>query len=125
MAAFSAATASRASIERLPARPSIEDRGHVDEADGDRDVGDVGHPDLVRTVDHPVTDEVREDRAIVVAICRGYEPLVALRLQPMLAHQTANLFGVDDETPMAQLSTNPAIAIGLEFIANLNHGRDD
>ncbi len=26
----------------------IEDGGHIDEAGGDRDVGDVRHPDLVR-----------------------------------------------------------------------------
>ena len=33
------------------ARPGVEDSGKIDEARSDRDIGDVRHPELVRTVD--------------------------------------------------------------------------
>lgn len=38
-------------ISDHPARPSIEDGNHIDEAGRDRDVSDIRHPDLVRSVD--------------------------------------------------------------------------
>jgi hypothetical protein len=68
MATFNAATAGRASFERMIAYPTTRlDQAsrmatHMDEANGDRDVGDVLHSDLVRTVEDPVAGEVREDR---------------------------------------------------------------
>jgi hypothetical protein len=60
----------------------------------------------------------------VVAVGRGNKPL-ALGLQVVLAHQTADLLGADDHAAMAQLGIHPPIAIALEFIADLDHGRDD
>ena len=59
IAAFNAATATRASIERLIA--------------------------LVPAGDDPVTGEVREDRIIMVAVGRGHKPPTALGLQVVLA----------------------------------------
>src|SRR6266571_4430486 len=35
-------------IANYTARPGIEDRGEIHEAPCDRDVGDIGHPELVR-----------------------------------------------------------------------------
>jgi hypothetical protein len=60
----------------------------------------------------------------VVAVGRGHEPLAALGLQVVLAHETADLLGVDDYAPMAQLGANPAMAIGFELITDRDHGRD-
>ena len=60
----------------------------------------------------------------MVAIGRGNEPLAALGLQVVLAHETADLFGIDDYAAMAQLGTNPPIAIGFEFIADRYDGRN-
>ncbi len=80
--------------------------------------------DLVRAVENPLAGEVGEDRTVVVAIGRGNEPLAALGLQVVLAHETADLFGIDDYAAMAQLGTHPPIAIGFEFIADRYHGRD-
>jgi hypothetical protein len=41
-----------------------------------------------------------------------------------LAHETADLLGIDDYAAMAQFGANPAIAIGFELIADRSHGRD-
>lgn len=98
--------------------------GHIDEACGDREVGDVRHPDLVWAVEDPMAGEVGKDQTVVVAVGRGHEPLAALGLQVVLAHETADLLGVDDYAPMAQLGANPAIAIGFELITDRDHGRD-
>src|SRR6516162_2805987 len=42
-----------------------------------------------------------------------------------LTHETADLLGIDENAAMAQLGANPAIAIGLELIADRDHVRDD
>src|SRR6266700_205244 len=130
MAAFSAAiqacvdrTADR--ISHHSARPGVEDGGQVDEAGGDCDVGDVRHPELVRAVDDPVTRTIRKDRIVVIAVGRGHKPPPALGLQVVLAHEAADLLGIDDYVSMAQLGANPAIAIDLELVANRHHGRND
>ena len=66
IATFRAATVNRASIERLmiaddPTRPGVENHRDVDEARQDRDVGDVGHPELVRAVDLQVLGAIGKD----------------------------------------------------------------
>ena len=48
----------------------------------------------------------------MVAVGRGHEPLTALRLQVVLTHETADLLGIDENAAMAQLGTNPTIAVG-------------
>ena len=53
------------------------------------------------------------------------EPPAALGLQVVFAHEAADLLGIDGNPAMAQLGTNPAIAIGLKLIADLHHDRDD
>ena len=54
----------------------------------------------------------------MVAVGRGHKPPPALALQVVLAHQAADLLGIDDHPSMTELSTNPAIAIGLKLIAD-------
>jgi len=44
------------------------------EADRDRDVGDVGDPELVPVCRHGILGEVRENRPVVVAVGRCNEP---------------------------------------------------
>src|SRR5262245_31885805 len=112
-------------ISDHPARPGVENGSQIDEAGADGDVRDVGHPELVRTVHNPVAGEVREDGPVVVAVGRGHEPLTALGLQVVLTHETADLLGIDENAAMAQLGANPAIAVGLELIADRDQVRDD
>ena len=69
----------------------------MDEAGHDRDVGDVGDPELVRRVDDHALGPVREDRAIVIAVGGGDEPPATPRLQVVRAHQPADLLAVDDD----------------------------
>src|SRR5262252_10365476 len=63
------------------ARPSIEDGRQIDEPRRNGDVGNIRDPELVRAIDDPVASEVREDRPVVIAVSRGYEPPAALGLQ--------------------------------------------
>src|SRR6266508_3157838 len=60
------------------ARPGIEDRGEIHEAPCDRDVGDVGHPELVRTRRRDLLGQVGEYRPIMIAV-RG-EDVAARRM---------------------------------------------
>ena len=39
-------------------------------------------------------------------------------MQGLLAHQPADFLAIDDQTPMAQGGSDPAIAIGLELVAD-------
>ena len=85
---FRAAIVSRASIEdRIAddaARPGVEYHGDIDEADRDRDVGDVGDPQLIGAVDDHVLRQIGEDRLIVVAVGRRHMATARFRLQAVL-----------------------------------------
>jgi hypothetical protein len=101
-----------------------EDGGEIDEAGRDRDVGKVGDPELVRTVDHHALGPVREDRAVVITVGRRDEPPATPRLQVVRAHQPADLLAVDDDTLVAECGANAAVAVGLEFVADRDHADD-
>ena len=75
--------------------------------------------------DHEVLRQVGEDRLVMIAVGGGDEAPAALRLQAMLAHQPADLLGVDDDALMAQLGADPPIAIALELVADRRDPRDD
>ena len=60
-----------------PTGPSIEDRSQVHKAGRDCDIGDVGYPQLVRTIQFHVLREIGEDRITVIAI-RGRDKTPAL-----------------------------------------------
>src|ERR1700679_3759284 len=51
-------------------RPGVENRSQIDEASGDRDIGDVRYPELVGTVDEQIAGAIRKDRAVVIAVGR-------------------------------------------------------
>jgi hypothetical protein len=89
----------------------------------DRDIGDIRHPELVRAVDDSIAGEVWEEYR---GRCRSWhKPPTALGLQVVLAHQAADLPGIDDHPSVTELSTNPAIAIGLKLIADRRDIGDD
>src|SRR3974377_1337046 len=75
-----------------PTGPSIEDRSQVHKAGRDRDIGDVGYPQLVRTIQFHVLRKIGEDRIIVIAIRRCGKTPPLPWIQRMLAHQPAELF---------------------------------
>jgi SAM domain (Sterile alpha motif) len=63
-----------ARIDRAADRVGIKNCRQIDEARCDRDVCDIRHPEPIRAIDGPVAGEIQEDRAVVVAVGRGYEP---------------------------------------------------
>ena len=112
-------------IAHDPARPGIEDDRDIDEADSDRDVGDVGDPELVRPVSRDVLGKVGEDRPVMIAVSGGDEALAAPGLQVVFAHQTADLLAVDDDALVAQRGTDTAIAVGFELLTDRLDAGDD
>ena len=66
------------------ARPSVEDHCQIDEAHGDGDVGEVGHPKLVGAVDGELLGAVGEDRLVVIAVGGSGEPSARPRLEIVL-----------------------------------------
>jgi hypothetical protein len=90
------------------ARPSVEDDGYIDEAGGDRDVGQVRHPELIGAVHLEVARDEREDRPVVVAVGGAGETPSSPRVEVVLAHQPADLLGVDDMAAVAELGADPA-----------------
>ena len=108
-----------------PARPRVENNRNIDEANSDRDVGDVGDPELVRSVDRDVLGPVREDWLVMIAVGGGDEALAMPGLQIVLAHQATDFLAVDDDALVAQLGPDTAIAVGLELVADrLDAGND-
>ena len=88
------------------ARPGVEDHGDVDEADRDRDIGDVGDPQPVRTVDDHVFRPIGEDRLVVIAVGRCDIASADSRLQTVLAHEAFDLLVIDDHAPLSQGCAN-------------------
>jgi hypothetical protein len=117
MTAFSAATASRASIVRVTYRrrdQAIEDRCQIDEADHDRDLGQVGDPRAgwVHYIQCHVADEIGgEGRSIVITV-RGDDK----RLDALFAHEPASFFEFA-KTRWAKCARKPLIAVALELVA--------
>ena len=107
------------------ARPGVEDDRDVDEAGGDGDVGQVRHPELVGAVDLEVPRDEREDRPVVVAVGGAGEAPSSPWVEVVLAHQPADLLGIDDMAAMAELGADAAVAVALEVVGDRADLRDD
>ena len=94
-----------------PPRPGVEDDREIDEAGGDGDVGDVGHPELVGAVDLEVLGDEREDRPVVIAVGGAGEARPAPWIEGVLAASPSDLLGIDHLAPVAQLGADPAVAV--------------
>ena len=62
--------------------------------------------------------QVGKDRPGVVAVGGDNVTASPLRLQPVLAHQAAELLAVHDYTLVAQSCADPPIAVALELVAD-------
>ena len=89
------------------ARPGVEDHGDVDEADRDRDIGDVGDPQLVGSVDNDVCGPIGEDRLVVIAVGRCDIASADSRLQSVLAHEAFDLLVIDEHALLLQGRAHP------------------
>ncbi len=97
-------------------RPGIE---------GDGDIGDVGHPELVWPVPDHVLRQAREDRQVVIAIGGGDIAPTPKRLKTMLAHQASDFVMIDDKAAVPQRCLHPAVAICLESVGDRRHRLDE
>ena len=104
------------------ARPGVQNDGGIDEAGRQRDIGDIADPELVRTGRSDIPREVREDRAVMIAVGGGNEAPPDPRLQIMLPHQAADLLMVHDNALLAQGCADTAVAVELELVADREHG---
>jgi len=107
------------------AGPGVHDHGQIGEARLDGDTGDVRNPELVGCMDLEVHGDVREYRAVVVAVGGGDEAAPALRLQAALAHDAADLLGVDDQPAVTELGSDAPVAVGRESLTDRLDLRDD
>src|SRR5438876_5474256 len=106
-------------------RPGVENRRQIDEAGRDRDIGDIRHPQLIRTVDDQIAGAIGKDRAVMIAIGRGHVAAPALRQQVALAHQPPNLLMIDDDALMPEFGADTPITVSLELIADRPYAVDD
>ncbi len=84
---------------------------------------DTGLQIYFGTARDDVLRQVREDRAVVIAVGRGDEPSPDLRMQIVFAHEAANLLVVHDNTLLPQGRTDAAVAV--ELVADREHRFDD
>ncbi len=100
-------------------RPGIQDNGEVDEATDDRDVGDIGNPELVGARRHEAFGAAWKNRPVVVAV--GGDHIMTLRAyaEAALAHDPCLLM-VDHEALATELGCHPAIAVA--WILNADRG---
>ena len=103
------------------ARPGVEDHSDVGEANRDRDIGDVGDPQPVGSVDDHVFGSIGEDRLVVIAVGRCDIASADSRLQTVLAHKAFNLLVIDDPALLSQSRANPPRAVALKLLTD---GRD-
>src|SRR3979411_3153364 len=92
--------------------PGIQNDGNIDEATDDGDVGDIGYPKLVGSVQDDVLSKVWKDRLVVIAVGRCREATSHSGLKVMLAHKTADLLVIDDHALMPEGGLNPSPPIG-------------
>ena len=94
------------------AAEGIEHDGEIDEALAQSDVGDVGHPDLIRTGRLQPAHQVRDDRPGVVRARRHrHKRPMPQAQQIVLAHQPPHPLVVHHHALPAQHRRHPAIAV--------------
>jgi hypothetical protein len=75
----------------LSSRPGVENCGQIDEAGGDRDIGDVRYPELVGTVDEQIAGAIRKDRAIVIAVGRSHITASAAKARRTISQEIESM----------------------------------
>ena len=80
----------------------VHDRNQVQEPPLNRDVGDVGAPDLIGPVDHQVPQQIRVNPVFRVGIAGSWRLID--RLQAHQTHQTPNAMTADAKAFAAQLT---------------------
>ncbi len=72
-----------------------------------------------------VARDEREDRPVVAAVGRAGEAPSSPWVEVVLAHQPADLLGIDDMAAMAELGADAAVAVALENVGDGAYLRND
>ncbi len=102
----------------------VHDRDQIQEPTLNRDVGDVGAPDLIGSVDHQIPEQIRVNPVSWVGVT-GSRRLID-RLQSHQPHQASNAMTTDADTFAAQLTHHLAGAVKRileEQLVNTTHQR--
>jgi hypothetical protein len=99
-------------------RKKVENRGQVNEAGSNPDVGDIGDPDLVDSAHLAVLDEVRIDRQRVAGIGRPHKRAPRDGLQSELFHHATDAFLVNAQATAFHLTREPPISVARKFLVN-------
>ena len=101
------------------AAPRIDDHRQIQEARPGRDVGDVGHPELIGAVGREVTlDKVGRRTRIGAALRRlGATPSPAHAPDAFLLHQPAHALLTDTLTLVLELRVDPGAAVDPPVVA--------
>src|SRR5262245_21234949 len=102
-------------IANHTARPGVEDRGEIHEASCDRNVGDVGHPELVRPRRRDLLGQVWEYRPIMTAVGGDHVAPRRLHGKAMLLHKPHDLLVIDDDPVLAQLGCYASVTVPREL----------
>jgi hypothetical protein len=86
------------------------------------DVGDVGHPDLIRTNDLQALDEVRVARERVVAVGGPGPPCGRRAAEAHLVHQPPHALDVDPVARAVEHNRQAAVAVGRPLPGQLPQG---
>ena len=107
-----------------PAARPVHHRNQVKEAAPERDVGDVGAPDMVGALDGEALETVRIDPVFGMGRARLRRPVD--RLQPHQAHEAPNPVTADDTPLAAQMTghlTGPIERMFKEQLVDAPHQR--
>src|SRR5262252_3747439 len=102
-------------IANHTARPGVEDRREIHEPPCDRDVGDVGHPELIRARRRDALSQVWEYRPIMIAVGGDHVAPPRLHGKAVFLHKPHDLLVVDDNPVLTQLGRYASVAVPREL----------
>ena len=76
-------------------------------------------------MDLEVARDEREDQPVMIAVGGAGETPPSSWVEVMLAHQPADLLGIDDVAAVAQLGADAAVAVAFELVGDGPDLRDD
>ncbi len=117
--------ADRHAVRQHLAGGPVENRDQIDETPLHRDVGQLGGPDLVRSVDRQALQQVRIDRVFRMR-CAGVA-LAVDRCDLHLAHQRAGMLAADlDSFAVEHVAQHPGAGerkLQVQFVDPAHHGQ--
>ena len=105
-----------------PAGPCVQDQGGIGEATGDRDVRQIGHPQLIRAMNFVPSGDERKDRTVVDRYrwcARNVFVVAGSGRFSFISRRT--FFGVHHEPAVTKLGVDAAIPIPFKLVGDVAH----